>query len=715
MGKPLNRYDGYLSPTARKAIKMIDNASKALTVTRIENDIVIVEMDMPGSSANVLTVDLFAELDSTFENLQSRHDLRGLILKSAKPAIFVAGADLKRIVSTLDWPDENIVKFCEDGRAVMSRLSEMPFPTIAAVHGACVGGGLELAMWCDRRIASNDRKTILGLPEVKLGLVPGWAGTVRLPRLASLETAIDLITSGRNVGAADALAAGFVNEVVDQKELLATAIQMIEAEQESKQYLRDRQELEGGVARAGDVEALQKEYGQRIIANKEIYPFACRLVMDHMLATFDKPHDEACRSESLAMAKVYGSEPSYGLLNNFFLGDHIRKKPGLVDVKLADKSISRVGIVGSGLMGSSIAEICLKRKCNVVLYDADNGVLDKALEQLSSIQSGAELIKADGYSDFSECELVIESVVEVVDVKTTVLKRIEEEVSEDAMIATNTSAIPLSKLDAVLDRPGRFCGIHFCHPQLMQLVEVIKGNQSDPATVANAAAWVKGLRKMPVVVADQAGFVVNRMLAAMLDQAFRLFSSGFAIQEIDAAMREFGFKGGPFEIVDVIGADVCMYAGREMWDAGKQCVTMAPLLPRMVKKGWLGRKTGQGFYRYESPAGERIWDPQINELLEPYVEPSASQLDIAESICSVMTLEASRLLDEKIVADPRDIDLCVIHGFSFPDHVGGVLFWADRLGVGGVNKLLDRLAQQDPKLAPIPRMREMERSGSRYY
>ena len=220
---------------------------------------------------------------------------------------------------------------------------------------------------------------------------------------------------------------------------------------------------------------------------------------------------------------------------------------------------------------------------------------------------------------------------------------------------------------------------------------------------------------MPVVVADQAGFVVNRMLAAMLDQSFRLFSNGRKIEEIDAAMREFGFKGGPFEIVDVIGAEICMYAGREMWDAGKQCVTMTPVLPRMVKKGWLGRKSGQGFYRYETPDGPRNWDSKIDELLASYVEPINQDVDIAQSICAVMTLEATRLLDEQVVADPRDIDLCVINGFSFPDHVGGILFWADRLGIGKVNEILVGLAKQDEKLAPTPRMIEMESSQGTFY
>ena len=672
-------------------------------------------MDMPDSSANVLTVELFAELDSVFSQLQKRDDLVGLVLISAKPTIFVAGADLKRIVATLDWPDEEIIRFCEDGRSVMRRLSEMPFPTVAAIHGACVGGGLELAMWCDRRIASDDRKTILGLPEVRLGLVPGWAGTVRLPRMTHLEIAVDLITSGRNATAKEALEIGLVSLVAEREQLVEEACLLIEALQTSQRYLADREQIKGPVSNVADVDKLRQTYRDKIQANEEIYPYAPHLVLEHLIETSSLSHELACHGESLAMAQAYGSEPSYGLLNHFFLGDHNRKRPGLVNIKLANQSIANIGIVGSGLMGSSIAEICLQRKCDVVLFDADDEVLNAAVSRLENTVSSAALTAAKDYSDFAKCELVIESVVEVEEVKKTVLARIEGSVPHDTLIATNTSAIPLNKLGLALQRPERFCGIHFCHPQLMQLVEVVRGDRSSETTIANAAAWVKGLRKTPVVVADQAGFVVNRMLAAMLDQSFRLFSNGKAIVELDQAMRDFGFKGGPFEIVDVIGVEICMYAGREMWDAGKQCVTMTPVLPRMVKQGWLGRKTGQGFYRYEAIDSERIWDPRIDELLSSYVEPVEHEFDIAESVCSVMVLEAARLLDEGVVADPRDIDLCVINGFSFPDHVGGILFWADRQGIGKINQVLRELAKQDAKLSPIERMTDMESSRSSFY
>lgn len=694
---------------------------RSVSFTEVRPGIVLVTIDMPGSSANILTTDLFAELDETFAALQKRTDLNGLILKSAKPTIFVAGADLKRIAATLDWPDEKIIQFCTDGRAVMSRLSRMPFVSVAAIHGACVGGGLELTLWCDHRVATDDRKTVLGLPEVKLGLVPGWAGTVRLPRIANLEVGIDLVTSARLVNAREAAEMGFVDRVSSIDNLIEDAIHLVEQELENPLFEQRRRNILGAVSdiQSEDIEQLKTACLGRIRSCESIHHFAPEVVLEHMLATAGLSHERACASESRAMARVYGSDPSYGLLNNFFLGEHNRKNPGFVNIKLADKSFSRIGIVGVGLMGTCIAEICLRQKSDVVLLDASRDALRAATARLKDVPSEQEIHVAGDYAELAGCDLVIESVVETAEIKKSVLRKVESAVDPHTIIATNTSAIPLARLALAVEDPRRFCGIHFCHPHLMQLVEVVKGEHASPATMANVTRWIRQIRKMPVVVNDCAGFVVNRLLAAMLDQTIRLYSWGYGIREIDQAMRGFGFRGGPFEIVDVIGADVCMYAGREMWDSGVKCVTLSPVLPRMVKKGWLGRKTGRGFYRYEQLDGERIWDGEIDLLLESYVDvskrPEFEADQIAESICAVITLEAARILDDEIAADPRDIDLCIINGFSFPAHVGGILFWADRLGVQQVNDMLLRLATCDEKLLPTDRLKNMQVESIKFY
>ena len=692
---------------------------KAISVSNVRPDIALITMDLPGSAANILNEQLFSELDQTMAKLAERTDLKGVILYSAKPTIFVAGADLKKIVATLDWPDKKIIEFCEKGRAVMARFSRCPFVSVAAIHGACVGGGLELPLWCDCRIATNDRRTVLGLPEVKLGLVPGWAGTARLPRIANLEVGIDLVTSGRLVSANEAKTMGFIDAVVEKEKLIDEAVAMIGRVVTSESFAHDRKAIMGPVPNQGDIKAILLEHGKRIVENKEIFPFAPTVAIEHMVRTADIPIKAAWDSESVAMSQVYGSPASRGLLNHFFLVDRNKKQPGLVDLNLTPSTVKDVGIVGAGLMGRSIAANCLKRGINVMILDANQDAARQATNELAASNPQATIVATNEYAEFANLELVIESVVETIDVKKIVLERIESAVSANTIIASNTSAIPIGGMANFLKRPENFCGIHFCHPELMSLVEVVAGPATSEQTISTAVGFTKSLRKMPVAINDGAGFVVNRLLAAMIDQSVRLFGQGVSIEQIDEAMREFGFLGGPFEIIDVIGADTCMYAGRTMWEAGLRCVSLSPILPKMVKSNRLGRKSGAGFYDYPDPHGDCVWNNKVMNLIGQYRE-SADTIElpskqILQQILSAMVLEATNILDEEIVADFRDIDLCVIHGFSFPQHQGGILFWADQVGLEVVKQTLYKISEFDERLSPNEKIKTMADRKSTFY
>ncbi len=712
------------------------NADQSLvSVTQIEQDIALITMDTPGSSANILDDRLFDQLDQTMERLMAQDNLAGVILYSGKPTIFVAGADLKKIVATYDWPESKVIQFCGRGRAVMARFSRCPFVSVAAIGGACVGGGLELTLWCDVRLATDERRTKLGLPEVKLGLVPGWAGTAHLPRIAGFENAADLISSGRLVSADQAQKMGFVDEVVKRDDLIKRSAEIIRAEQDSRSFVQRRRAIMGPVATISSndknqtVDQVVSEMGIRIVANQNnIYPFAPAVALEHLARTASLPIKEAWESESRAMAQVYGSSASRGLLNHFFLVDRNKKDPGLVDLELAPESISLVGIVGAGLMGRSIAENCLKRGLSVVILDAQAGLAEAVVAELSDSYPDADIQPAADYDGFSEVEIVLESVVETLDVKRIVLRKIEAAVAQGTLIASNTSAIPIGKMAAELQRPELFCGIHFCHPELMSLVEVVCGQHTDEQTIATAVGLVRKLGKMPVAINDCAGFVVNRLLAAMIGQSVRLFSMGVSIQEIDAAMQDFGFLGGPFEIIDVIGVDTCMYAGRTMWESGLRCVTLSPILPKLMKSKRLGRKSGAGFYDYPDPKGERVWNPELMNLIGDYRDDSISQASpqvltslqsdpaqIAHQILAAITLEATNILEEEIVADPRDIDLCIIHGFSFPQHQGGILFWAGQTGLTEIVKTLQEISEIDASMQPSELLKTMAREGRTFY
>ena len=665
-------------------------------------DIAVIRLDTPGRPGNVLDDQLFAELDQAIEELLAKENLAGAVLVSTKPKIFVAGADLKRIQKTADFSDEQIIEFCEQGRAVMRKFSSGNFPTVAAIHGAAVGGGLEIAMWCDYRIATDHRATKLGLPEVKLGLVPGWAGTSRLPRLTSFKEAVTLVTSGDLTSASDAQVMGMIDQTVTcsdpaeaESTLVDAAIKFLESA-EQEHWTQRREKLGGPVEQIGDTQAIVAEAGKAIVANRDIFLFAPTVVLEHLARTASLDAAEAEASESLAMAQVYGSPASRGMLHHYFLTRHNHKNPGLVDTTLETKKVKSVGIVGAGLMGASIGARCIGANIDVRLLDAHPGVAQAAAEKINSeidndrVKSRAAAI--NDYDELAGVDLVIESVVETLNVKKSVLQKVVSIDDAPKWIASNTSAIQIGSMSGEMNHPGSFCGIHFCHPKLMSLVEVICSSNTDEQTIADSVAFVRQLRMMPVAINDCPGFVVNRLLASMINESLKLYSEGLSIESIDAAMREFGFRGGPFEIIDVIGADTCMYAGRSMWEDGLKCVSLSPILPRMVKKNLLGRKVGTGFYRYESAESDGIFEASIDELLNDYRQSDSNQEKdadtIAMQILSRVALEASLIVEEEIVADPRDIDLCIINGLSFPIHHGGVLFWADQIGIDNLNRLL---------------------------
>lgn len=679
------------------------SSEKIVRLSFPQPDIAVICMDTPGRPGNVLDDKLFGELDQAIEELLATENLKGAILVSTKPKIFVAGADLKRIQKTVDFSDQQIIEFCEQGRAVMRKFSSGKFPTVAAIHGAAVGGGLEIAMWCDYRIATDHRATKLGLPEVKLGLVPGWAGTSRLPRLVGFEKSANLICSGQLISAKEAESIGMIDSVVPCSEptdsestLIAEATRFLESA-DREDWIAKRETLSGPVKDIDDAQSVIAEIGETIVSNRDIFLFAPTVALEHLARTATLTAAEAEASESLAMAQVYGSPANRGMLHHYFLVRHNQKNPGLVDTTLEPQPVTAIGIVGSGLMGESIAMRCCKAKISVRLLDANPGVASAAAQRINSETNAdfanAALAKAvDSYDELGGVNLVLESVVETLNVKKSVLQKVIAVDDAPRWVASNTSAIQIGSMSADMKHAGSFCGIHFCHPKLMSLVEVICGPDTDEQTIADSVAFVRQLRMMPVAINDCPGFVVNRLLAAMLNESLKLYCEGFSIETIDAAMRDFGFLGGPFQIIDVIGADTCMYAGRSMWENGLQCVSLSPILPRMVKKNLLGRKVGTGFYRYDSLEGEGVFEDATDDLLNDYRQQKSNgnlnEATIAPRILSQVALEASLILEEEIVNDARDIDLCIIHGLSFPIHQGGILFWADQIGIGTLNRIL---------------------------
>jgi len=393
--------------------------------------------------------------------------------------------------------------------------------------------------------------------------------------------------------------------------------------------------------------------------------------------------------------------------------------PGKVDLKLVPAPVKHLGIVGCGLMGRSIAVLALGQGIAITMVDVAQSALAVARNTFANDQ---RVTITDQYTQLATADLIIEAVVETLPVKKSVHERIESVAAPTATIASNTSSIPLASMENHFRSPDRFCGIHFCHPEVMSLVEVIAGPSTSGQTTANAVGFVRQLEKMPIAIDDGAGFVVNRLLSAMLNQSLRLLSQGVSVADIDGAMRTFGFKAGPFEIIDIIGADTCMYAGRTMWEHKLECVSLSPILPRLVKHGRLGRKVGVGFYKYPNPRGEALIDPQLQPLLDPYQNDSelndagdVDHSDLARQILAPVVLEATRILEQGIVDDFRDIDLAFTHGLSFPQGRGGLLYWADQVGMAELAAMLIERSNDEPSLEPTALMVSMAGSGQSFY
>ena len=663
-----------------------------VSISDVRSDIALLTLEADGDGRVNLDQGLLDQIDQAMEKLAACADLVGVVVRSAGRLAFAEPWVIDQ-PERFDWDDERIVQHSQRGRAVLARFSRCPFPTVCLIENDCLGLALELTLWTDYRLAVSGSS--IGLSGVHIGLTPGWGGASLLPRLIGLEAATDLITSGRPVNADEALEIGMVDEVCAAETKLEQAVAIIDRVNVSNAFVQTRKALMGPVPGITPetwqdiAEPILKTFGERIVGNSNnLYPYAPTVALEHLTRTCASPIKIAWQSESVALSQVWGSPANRGLSYYQSALRHNSQKPGLVDLTLKATPIRTVGIVGAGLMGGSIAKICCAAGLSVRLLDADNELAADVVKQIIEQQQAtgnadvgaAQIHCAKDYDQFSDCDLVIESVVETLDVKRIVLQRIESAVSEQTIIATNTSAIPIEKLAAELQHPGRFCGIHFCHPELMALVEVVCGPVTKPETVSAAVGFVQRIEKIPIAMRDSPGFVVNRLLAALLNASLDLFCSGVEIQQIDEAMRDFGFVGGPFEIIDVIGVDTCMYAGRTMWEAGVECVSLSPILPKLMKNKRLGRKSGQGFYEYPDKVGAAVWEPAVGDLINGYRSETSSELsgdEIRERILNSVAAEANLILSKEIVGDRFDIDLCIVNGFSFPKHHGGILFWQD--------------------------------------
>lgn len=713
--------------------------TSAFTLSFAEPDIAVLTFDLPGKGANIFSQAVMQEFSGHLDELEKRQDLAGLVIRSGKPGVFIAGADIREFVANQDATSEWTVKMCTQGRKLFQRLSQCPFVTVAAIDGVCVGGGAELAVWCDRRIMSHNPKAQIGFPEVKLGLFPGWGGTARLPRMVGLSNAVEMIAGGESIDGKTAKGMGLASATVASEQLDQAALDLIRAEAASGDYLRDREKWSGPLD-IPDTEvyflgATGTAYIQQ--QTKGHYP-APIAALELMLEAARLDIEAACQKEAEGMAQLFGTPINRALINVFFLADRNKKDPG-VRGDVSPKPVKSLSVCGAGIMGSGISAISVKRGIPVTLTDVNAEMLQKGIRGVveeaaynrqtkgpdpqKMLQFLPLVRPSSDEREIASSDLVLEAIVESAEAKKELYAKLEPLMREDAILASNTSTIPIRRLAADLKHPERFCGIHFFNPvRKMPLVEVIRGPKTSDQTVATAVAYAKAIGKSPIVVNDGPGFLVNRMLVAYMNESLELLLDGVPLKEVEKAATSFGMPMGPLTLYDVVGLDTAFYAGVVMHDAFPDRIEASPLLVQMVKQQRLGVKKGKGFYKYTKPGkpgaepkGEV--DPSLDEVIKPLLRdrPRPSAEEATNRLFLPMLLEATRVLEDKVVRDPRDLDLGLIFGIGFPPFKGGVLYWADSIGLDKVLEMLKPLEKLGPRFQPTPMLLEMAKTGKKFY
>lgn len=701
-----------------------------------EKDIAQLTFDLPDKGANILSHPVMEELANHLDTLSQRDDIVGVILDSAKPTIFIAGADINEFAASMEVDTKRTYEMSRWGQKLFGRLHENNWITVAAINGTCVGGGTELALGCDRRIVTTNEKTEVGLPEVKLGIYPGWGGTVRLSRLVGLGNAVKMITSGESVSPEKALELGFADDLVSPDALLPAAINLIREEQETKQYLADRKQRLKPITisdtELGFLGATASAYIQQQTKGQYPAPLAA---LETLLGGAMVDAQQALEIEAQGMANLFGTPVNAALINVFLLTDRNKKDSGVEGDGPKPRKLQSASVIGAGIMGSGIAAANIKRGLSVKLNDANPEALERGskavLNEVSydkttrsknverAIEFAGHLRTTTNGDELLDTDIIIEAVVENLELKRKIFSSLEEKLPEDTTLASNTSTLPITKLAENLKHPERFVGIHFFNPvRMMKLVEVIRGEKTSDETAATAVAYAKGLGKFPIVVNDGPGFLVNRLLFPYMNEATQLLQDGVDMKRIDRIAKKFGMPMGPIALYDMVGIDTSFYAGRTMYDAFPSRTLVSPILPALIKREMLGKKKGVGFFNYQNKKGKPEVNADTVELIQKYVDVPDREItdtEIEHRLILPMLLEATRALTEGVVRDPRDVDLGLIFGIGFPPFKGGLLFWADTIGAKALVECLKPLEELGQRFVPTEMLLEMAKQDSKFY
>ncbi len=690
--------------------------------------------DQPDSRANIFNESALNELEKVASDLAARRDLKGIVVTSAKPDIFIAGADLN-LIRSLDTIDKAFAG-CSAGQQAIHKFSKLPFEKVAAIGGACLGGGFELALACEKRVASDAKAVKIGLPEVNLGILPGFGGSVRLPRLVQLPTALDLILTGKQVDGVRAYKMGIVDVYLPQQDFNERAVKWAKANagkpgrrvKALPVSLMQSNPLGRGYIFSQARKGVNKTLGKMNAIGKVPAPYK---IIELLAEIHGMDIEEALRREAKAFSILAVTPVSKRIIELFQLTESVKKTNG-VGPEVKAKKVERAALLGAGVMGGGIAWAFANKDIPVRMKDikqesvnlgyqqaAENFGFALKTRKLTKNQYSAKMGMISGtldYSGFRNADVVVEAVVENMDVKKKVLSETENYISDSCIYASNTSSLSITDMASVAKRPENVGGLHFFNPvSRMPLVEVIAGQKTSPETVATLFELAKKLGKTPIVVKDGPGFLVNRLLLPYMNEAMFLFEEGVSVERIDRVMKSFGMPMGPMRLVDEVGIDVGAKVSKILNQAFGARAQAAPLADAVVASGRLGKKNGKGFYLYENGKETGV-DDSILEVVKNRSTRSANLTDgeLIQRMTYPMINEAALALAEQVVKTPGEVDLGMIMGTGFPFFRGGLLRYADNEGVKRVAETLERFsgAGGGERLKPNAALHEVARKGS---
>jgi len=662
--------------------------------------ICVLTFDRPESGANIFDAATMSELGEHVDAIEVDGSLRGLIITSAKKSIFIAGADLKTLL--IQAQTGELRDFIAEGQGVFNRIAALEIPSVAAIHGACAGGGYEITLACDWRVASDDPATRIGLPETTLGLIPAWGGSTRLPRLIGEDNAAEVILKGKLYSASEALKMGLVDGVSSREQLLEAA----------------RRLIDNGKRPHGEISPAK---GKTPVPSD---PKSARARALGVITTGGaNAIDESLKLELDAIVDLGKTESTQNLIRNFFLAEKYKKGTS----KAQFEKVAHAAVIGAGVMGSGIAQWLSARGVTVILRDVNRELLDRGLARVEKTyadavkrglvteekarQGRARIVASTAPMELRDVQFVIEAASEKIDIKKEIFRELSMQAGPKTIIATNTSALPVSELAKCTVSPDRVIGLHFFNPvSRMKLVEVVMAKETSGKIREHALGFVRQIGKLPVVVRDAPGFLVNRVLFPYLIDAAELFEAGIEAEKIDNALVKWGMPMGPLRLVDEIGIDVTVDIAATLEKAYGRRDRAPEILQRMRESKLLGRKSGGGFYEYVGS------EQSPNESLAQWRRAAAkNDVDLALRLMFLMINEAARCIEEKVVESPEDADYGMILGTGFAPHHGGPLRFAEHFGLNKVVEEMDRLAQSDDKFQPCDILKKHARDGTKFY